>query len=405
MKKAVEEKRSSGLVFFLVLLFASVTSCAGPSEPTVPAVSADILAPETPASFSRAITIDYTRVQGTDQKRFPVLVSGTYDGTGGTPDLRTTAFGGKVQNPSGYDVGFYTSPDCTRGKKMDWETEAYSAQTGSVAYWVKVPTVSHTTNTVFYICYGAASITTDQSSPAAVWDAQYQAVWHLADKGGLDLSNSTRPRFALTNPGPVSSAAGKIGGGTNKFEDGSYYLDNADVSLGADQAVTVSMWKKILAADGWPENTIRDGNHISFGMGADHDAVNSMTLWAPFFCDPAWNYALEGPDLFNYWCGPPSYYDRWVYITVVYDPVASRFKGLYLDGNLAGSTTNGPTTDGPVTGFRLGQDRIGHGPDPSQFDEVRISKSARTADWIKTEFNNQNNPASFYTIGAEIIHQ
>jgi len=34
-------------------------------------------------------------------------------------------------------------------------------------------------------------------------------------------------------------------------------------------------------------------------------------------------------------------------------------------------------------------------------DEVRISNSARPADWIATEYNNQNSPATFYTIYPE----
>ena len=94
---------------------------------------------------------------------------------------------------------------------------------------------------------------------------------------------------------------------------------------------------------------------------------------------------------------------------------------VYLDGNEMGRTTNGGTTTANVTGFRLGQDAgdllhcysnddppvpvpcAGHGPDPSQFDEVRISNIARTSDWIKTEFNNQNDPGSFYTFGAEVL--
>jgi hypothetical protein len=32
-------------------------------------------------------------------------------------------------------------------------------------------------------------------------------------------------------------------------------------------------------------------------------------------------------------------------------------------------------------------------------DEVRISYVARSADWIKTEYNNQNSPSTFYTVG------
>ncbi|MEA3488318.1 MAG: hypothetical protein U9R10_03585, partial [Euryarchaeota archaeon] len=34
-------------------------------------------------------------------------------------------------------------------------------------------------------------------------------------------------------------------------------------------------------------------------------------------------------------------------------------------------------------------------------DEVRISDTARNADWIQTSYNNQNNPSSFYDVGAE----
>jgi hypothetical protein len=419
MKKPVGGNDSSRLTLLLVLLAAAVTSCTGPTEPTRPAISAEILA-AVPTSYSRAITIDYTRVPGTDQKNFPVLVSGTYDGQNETPDLRWTGKGGKVQNANGYDVGFYTSSTCSRGK-LKWETERYNALTGEVAYWVRVPVVYHTQNTVFYLCYGNAGITSNQAQPSAVWDSHYLTVWHLADKGaGLDLSNSADTKYALTNSGQVSSAPGKIGGGTNKFAlrdstlvtdpNGNYYtysydyLDNPTVTLAKNGPLTISFWKLILASDGYPENKVIDGNHISAAMGADHDQLNSMTVWAPFFCDASWNYALEGPNLVNQWCGPPSYYDRWVYVTVVFNPAAGRFKGIYLDGVLVGSTINGATTTANIIGFRLGQDRIGHGPDPSQFDEVRISNSVRTADWIKAEFNNQNDPASFYAIGAEIVH-
>ena len=33
-------------------------------------------------------------------------------------------------------------------------------------------------------------------------------------------------------------------------------------------------------------------------------------------------------------------------------------------------------------------------------DEVRISNSARSVAWITTEYNNQNSPSSFYSVGS-----
>jgi hypothetical protein len=34
-------------------------------------------------------------------------------------------------------------------------------------------------------------------------------------------------------------------------------------------------------------------------------------------------------------------------------------------------------------------------------DEVHISNVALSNDWIKTEYNNQNSPGTFYTIGSQ----
>ena len=400
MTTTPHEGHAPGSTALLILLSASLVSCTGttaPDAPATPGLSAELARPSSSSTFSfrRSIAIDSGASPATDLKDFPVLISGTFDGTGHgedrTADLRTAANGGKLRSTSGYDVGFYTDKDCFTGK-MSWETEQYDGVTGQAAYWVRVPTVYHDARTVFYLCYGNAAITTDQSSAASVWDAGFLAVWHLADHGGLVLSNSKSASFPLTNPGPVAAAPGKIGGGTNKFIDNTYWLGNDDVSIGADGALTVSMWKKLLATDN-TDNADGSENHISFAIGPVHSVI---TLWAPFFGTAFWYYGSGGPDVdFS------GYYDRWVYITAVYDPAASRLKALYLDGNLATSSTDGATTEEAQTGFRIGQAVDGHGQDPSQFDEVRISTAARSADWIKTEFANQNDPASFYLIGPE----
>ena len=37
-------------------------------------------------------------------------------------------------------------------------------------------------------------------------------------------------------------------------------------------------------------------------------------------------------------------------------------------------------------------------------DECRISNSVRSADWIATEYNNQNSPSTFYSYGGENVY-
>src|SRR5690349_18662985 len=96
-------------------------------------------------SFRRSITIDHTKVPNTDQTNFPVLISGTYS------YLATTANGGDVTNANGYDIIF--TSDAGGTSLLPFEQESYSASTGALNYWVQVPTVSHTTDTVIYIFY------------------------------------------------------------------------------------------------------------------------------------------------------------------------------------------------------------------------------------------------------------
>jgi hypothetical protein len=87
------------------------------------------------------ITIDHTMVGGTDSTNFPLAVFGTY------VDLKTVGNGRSVQNSSGFDIVFTSDAGCTT--LMTFENETYSATTGAIAFWVKIPTLSHTSDTVF----------------------------------------------------------------------------------------------------------------------------------------------------------------------------------------------------------------------------------------------------------------
>ena len=51
----------------------------------------------------------------------------------------------------------------------------------------------------------------------------------------------------------------------------------------------------------------------------------------------------------------------------------------------------------------FGKRASGGSPFPwdGQQDEVRLSSTARSADWIATEYNNQNSPDTFFTVGSE----
>src|SRR6185295_14131240 len=157
-------------------------------------------------AYNRSIAIDHTKVPNTDQTNFPVLISGTYS------YLATVGNGGYVQNANGYDVIFTSDSSCAT--KLNHEVETYTATSGAVNYWVKVPVLSHTNDTTIYLCYGNSSITTDQSNKTAVWDANYKGIWHLSNGTTLNANDST----ASGNNGTISGAvatAGRTDGGAS----------------------------------------------------------------------------------------------------------------------------------------------------------------------------------------------
>ena len=95
-------------------------------------------------SYKASITIDHTKVPNTDQSGFPVLVSGTYDGTGSEPDLRSAGNGGNVQNANGYDIYFYSDSALTT--RLPAERVVYNASSGFVERIVTILPSSLATN-------------------------------------------------------------------------------------------------------------------------------------------------------------------------------------------------------------------------------------------------------------------
>src|SRR4029079_19487769 len=191
----------------------------------------------TPATAcQRPMTIDHTKVPST-QSNFTVLVSLT------DPALKTVANGGHVANANGFDIGFYADSGGTI--KLKWEVEKYDGTTGNLIAWVKIPSVSSTTDTVFYLMYGDSSINTNQSDPPNTWDSSFKAVWHLGNGSTLSLSDSTSNANNLANVGATAATTGKISGGAGPFNGTSQCLKTVNsINLGTNK-VTLSAWVNI----------------------------------------------------------------------------------------------------------------------------------------------------------------
>lgn len=123
--------------------------------------------------YQRVIVIDHTKVANSEQINFPFLFNTT------DPDMATGDNGGHVANQNGYGIIFSLDPN--GHTRLDFEVEQYNPVTGQLVAWMRLPTLSHSADTVVYVFCGNPAITTSQANPTGVWDASCQAVYHLGN--------------------------------------------------------------------------------------------------------------------------------------------------------------------------------------------------------------------------------
>ncbi len=322
-------------------------------------------------SFFRTVTIDHTKCGASNSTDFPIVVTGTYT------YLKTVANGGLVRNGNGYDIGFYS--DLALTTKLDWETAVYTATTGVVEYWIRIPTLSHTVDTVIYMAYGDASITTDQSNKTGVWNSNYSAVYHFGDGTTLGLTDSTSHALTLTNNSAVAGAGQLVGGIVTSLTN---YADNTSNLIGFT-GWSLSAWIKTSAA---ADQTIIK---ISTNVGAGQEYILITTAGKLQVGDAGGGSGRT--------IGTSTNNDgNWHYLVGTYDGTYR----AYVDGVF--ETSQLAATGHSVDGIWIGRDSSGSQGFVGTIDEAHaLGGVTLLQDWITTEFNNQNNPSTFYTIGAQ----
>jgi regulation of enolase protein 1 (concanavalin A-like superfamily) len=329
-------------------------------------------------TYRRAITIDHTKVPNTDQTNFPVLISGTYS------YLATTSNGGNVTSANGYDIIF--TSDATGTNVLPFEVESYDPTSGAVVYWVQTPTVSHTADTALYVFYGNASVTTDQSNKTAVWDSDYVGVWHFSNGTTLSGADSTSHAYSLTNNNNTGATSGQIDGAAS-FNGSSNYLSNSSVSIASGSSITVSFWNYVTSPNS------QGSFAFTIGGSDDPDRISAAVPWTNNTL--YWDYGASSSGRVS--TGYGSYLGSWTHVVLKYDASSSTHY-IYLNGSLATSNVNSSSPQAAQTGIDIGEwlSYFENG----KIDEFRVSNIARSGGWITAEYNNQNSPSSFYSVGS-----
>lgn len=307
----------------------------------------------------------------------------------GDDDLRYTGSGGGVGKTNGGDI-LFTSDDGTT--KLKHEIEKYVSTTGELVAWVKVPTLKYNTDTDLYMYYGYASAS-DQEDPTNVWDSNYEGVWHLEeDPSGSSpqMLDSTTNNHDGTSNGSMTSSDQVLGmiDGSLDFDGSNDYLDIGSAQSWPTSGITLQGWVKAETAhSGFPISLeLTSGS----GKGATLQVLSGQTFRFGLGNGSSWT-ELETNKTYD--------------VGVFYHFVATwdgTTKKIFIDGVQDGNTQNmsGSISYNTGTSF-IGIGWLTGGLFNGILDEIRVSKIARSSDWIVTEFNNQSDPPSFYTISTE----
>jgi len=350
--------------------------------------------------YFKVITIDHTRVGSGGVTDFPVLISIT------DTDLRDKALA------NGNDILF---TDETSTIKLAHEIERWDNSTGELIAWVKVPSVSSTTDTEIILYYGNP-FAAPQQSPTQVWDSSYRMVQHLNESGGVgttlvDSTANANDGSVLGTGGnhPTFVSDGKIDGSRNHpgvTSTPDPVLEFAHTaSLAITGSITGEAWAYIESGQPTPDHNPVLWKGTQIGWGANYQfriAVGpaGVMTWG-VTCGATEGYFEAGTPVLN----------QWAHYALTWDGATARayINGVLqtMTGNPAGATACASqslnATTAPVrSGFTPGRQTTTEKAFlRGQTDELRISATARSVAWLLTQYNNQNSPSTFYSIGSE----
>ncbi|MFC1982681.1 DUF2341 domain-containing protein [Chloroflexota bacterium] len=337
-------------------------------------------------AYRKKITVDNTKVSAT-LTDFPVLISLSSD-----TDLASDA------QDDGDDILFTASDGVA---KLSHEIESFNGTSGQLVACVKVPSLSSSADTDIYMYYGHAGAGNQQNA-TFVWDSNYMMVQHLQETtGGANaIQNST----SNTNHGtdtndPTLGATGKIDNAIT-FDGTNDFIAIADSSsLDTSGNITIEAWIKHANMNNVEhiishhDSTAKTGYLLNQFSNNNFRAQlgNGVAAWPAVSAESTNAYTDS---------------NAWYYVVFTSDGTTWRF---YVNGaadgsgstvSIAASTKDvwiGDDVNAPATRYWEGT-----------IDEVRISDTARTDDWIQVSYNNQQYPdkavhgaSGFFSLGSE----
>ncbi len=338
--------------------------------------------------YRKAVTIPAGSVTGPDINGFTMLVHVT------DADLMLHA------RSDAADLYF---ADAT-GTKLAYERQKWVAATGELVAWVRLPMLP-AAGTTLYLYYGNPNNAGDMQNIGLTWGSTFKGVWHLEETTGNFRDSSGNGNAGLAQNGLVRGAQGQIGNAL-AFDGTSAQLkvpQSASLqTLAATATFTMWInWSQVTSSQF--QNVMSTSNRFTgTGDGFEWATQSSAAGGGYYF------YPWGGTNCENLVNPSPFVANTWQYAAVAIDSTASpRTVTLFVDGMAVTPTTKNVgawTQLATLTDFLFGYDA--NATDTlhafaGEMDEIRVSTAVRPAAFLRTEWANQHDPSSFYSVGAQ----
>ena len=293
----------------------------------------------------------------------------------------------------GSDLRFFAAD----GTPLAYEIEQWN-EGGDSSVWVRVPQITGSSDSDNILMYYGNDAAESGEAAGGVWDSNFVGVWHLnEEQAGTGGTGVYKDSTSYGNDGIDRVAAtGQEGQVTDGQEFGANdWIEIAhDASLDLRDSMTISFWIKPTSDSGTFNRVVEKGewgynNSYYFGGG---NGTNDLTFYlnGQEVIDTADNVLTVGV---------------WQHAAVSYtsNGDGTGTARLYLNG---AEIATGNYTGGAVVGNteRLA---IGHSDPLYDFDgfidEVQISDTDRSADWIAAQYQATKNQVGteFVKFGSE----
>ncbi|PIS42206.1 MAG: hypothetical protein COT24_04665, partial [Candidatus Kerfeldbacteria bacterium CG08_land_8_20_14_0_20_40_16] len=299
-------------------------------------------------------------------------------------DSSDTRFWNHVRD-DGYDVRFLDGNDST---ELQFHFEEFNSTTDDMTAWVEVPEVAaYLTTDFIYLYYGNSSASTDPQNAAGTYDTDsyFGAVWHMTEINAID---STGNGNTGTQTGDPVVTGGKIGDGVD-FTPTDYISVGvgATIDLSDKDVFTIELWAwhDSVAADKINFVQMQTANSWNVVLGIyDNDIAGNNYRFITRDDDGTARDTISG-------AVPPT--GEWHYYVGTYNNGASDYKALYYDGTEAANTTTGINNLRPSAASTLigTGETTPFGPFDGKMDEVRMSNTPRSAQWVKAQYLSMTN--------------